>query len=423
MRNTRKWMLAVPAALTLSGVPILQTASDLNAQTSAEGTFVTGSVISADGSIPQEATVTVNISPTQEELIRQAEAFTGTPLASRPMGVEGIPVKKDGSFSVSSADITTTPTSSGVHDVTVIAMDPQGGVSTHVTSMRWDATTKELTAVPMSDPREGNASVNEETGEVTRTPEATAAAAAAKAPAPGTARISGAADRDHALHLDMRLDGVKPQRTTPGDARTNAAGCGLELTSTWREPAIMGEVWSTAYGHETTVSLKSGSSSETEIAVKVGDAWKGGGTVNRELTSTFTAAPSEGPQQKLMKTWWTYGRYNYWSCKEGYVITRQVKAINRYGGHWNTKGSLPSAWHCARYQPGDSESIDRNRATRWSNGVDTSGAIGIDLAIRSGHSSTQTVNTAVKRSDTNGLRLCGLNTGPASDPRTWVVRG
>ena len=55
--------------------------------------------------------------------------------------------------------------------------------------------------------------------------------------------------------------------------------------------------------------------------------------------------------------------------------------------------------------------------------MDTSGAIGIDLAIRSGHSATQTLETRVKTTDTDGLRLCGLNTGPAADPRTWVIRG
>lgn len=38
-------------------------------------------------------------------------------------------------------------------------------------------------------------------------------------------------------------------------------------------------------------------------------------------------------------------------------------------------------------------------------------------------SRNQTLETRVKTTDTDGLRLCGLNTGPAADPRTWVIRG
>ena len=108
---------------------------------------------------------------------------------SAPMGVEGVPVSADGSFSVDEAQLTSTPATSGVHDVTVIAVDPSGGVSTHVTSMTWDKSTGTLTPVPMSDPNDGAATFDEETGEITRVEEA------AQAPAAGVARGSAADPR------------------------------------------------------------------------------------------------------------------------------------------------------------------------------------------------------------------------------------
>lgn len=417
MRTTKRLMFAVPAVMAVAGAPFLSGVGNFGIDTTTKDPFVKGTVIGIDGEVPQQTTITVSISPSQEELIKQAEEFSGTPTMSAPMGVEGVPVSADGSFSVDEAQLTSTPATSGVHDVTVIAVDPSGGVSTHVTSMTWDKSTGTLTPVPMSDPNDGAATFDEETGEITRVEEA------AQAPAAGVARASSTEDAPDTLTLDMQLDGVAPKKVNTTQAGLAGAGCGEQLVSTWDEPAIMGEVWSTTGGHVTEFTLASGSSSETEVAVKAGTGWKGGGTVSRQLTSTFKKSDMQGNKRQLLKTYWKYGKYNYWSCKDGYITSSKVKAIHRQGGAWHTYGSIPAAWKCYPYKAGDSEKIDRNHATRWTNGVDTSGAIGIDLAIRSGHSATQTLETRVKTTDTDGLRLCGLNTGPAADPRTWVIRG
>lgn len=422
MRTTKRLMFAVPAVMAVAGAPFLSGVGNFGIDTTTKDPFVKGTVIGIDGEVPQQTTITVSISPSQEELIKQAEEFSGTPTMSAPMGVEGVPVSSDGTFSVDEAQLTSTPATSGVHDVTVIAVDPSGGVSTHVTSMTWDKATGTLTPVPMSDPNEGAATVNEDTGEVTRLDEAVKTSAA-QAPAPGVARVSSTEDVPETLTLAMQLDGVAPKKASSAQASLRGIGCGEQLVSTWDEPAIMGEVWSTTGGHITEFTLASGSSSETEVAVKAGTGWKGGGTVSRQLTSTFKKSDLQGNKRQLLKTYWKYGKYNYWSCKDGYITSSKVKAIHRQGGAWHTYGSIPAAWKCYPYKAGDSEKIDRNHATRWTNGVDTSGAIGIDLAIRSGHSATQTLETRVKTTDTDGLRLCGLNTGPAADPRTWVIRG
>ncbi|WP_141494988.1 hypothetical protein [Kytococcus schroeteri] len=422
MRSARHLMFAVPAVAALAGSPFLQGLGPTGAVAATDDAFVKGTVIGIDGEVPRHTTITVNISPSQDELVKQANEFSGAPTFSSPMGVEGIPVADDGTFSVTEAQLASTPATTGVHDVTVIAVDPTGGVSTHVSSMAWDARTKQLTPVPMSDPTEGTATIDEETGDITRGPE-TGIASAARAPQAGAATAGGSASPDEPLTLQMKLDGVAPKKADPSQPRTSAAGCGVQLVDTWDEPAVMGEVWSTTGGHVTEFTLAGDSSSETEVAVKAGSGWKAGGTVSRRLTSTFKVSDLQGNKRQLLKTWWKYGKYNYWSCRDGYVYSTQVKAIHRQGGGWHTYGSIPAAWHCYRYQPNQSEKLDRNRATNWTNGVDTSDAIGIDLAIRSGYSATQSLETRVKSTDTDGLRLCGLNTGPAADPRTWVIRG
>lgn len=180
---------------------------------------------------------------------------------------------------------------------------------------------------------------------------------------------------------------------------------------------IVGEVYP---GPHATGDFVYKSSAESTLGVGVSatgsmGSWSVGGTSTQSSTIEigYPVVPANG--KKVEQTYFKYGKFAITCVGKGYSITSYESRAYQFAGgsdNYNAAGT-PSWTECTSYIAGTTPKITTHKAITFSNGVNISGAIGIDLSGSTGFTTEAKLAFAFA---TNG-NLCGSNGLPGSAQR------
>lgn len=144
--------------------------------------------------------------------------------------------------------------------------------------------------------------------------------------------------------------------------------------------------------------------------------WSQSGTSVASSTSTTNFPASSSSGSRLMVTQFTFAKVR---CYAGVTPTfyYQVRPTDFYGGATTLSTTTPSATYCAPYEAGTSFSRTTSNAVTYTNGVQISAVIGINLSAQTGFR-TDAKYTA---SFTSARHLCGKNSGPGGSAPSQIV--
>lgn len=251
------------------------------------------------------------------------------------------------------------------------------------------------------------------------------------AAAAGSGRVAAAA-ADGGLRLDLKLAPApaKPAQQPPAQPAATAATAAAapEIPCfTFKQdygPRLVnvGQLSGTAKdGFRATFGYTSSASSSLGIGYSYSGAFgsfsqKGTKTSTSTATVTFPALTAAG--SRVYQTKFTYGRYYGTGCSPSSVFYHTVRSTGFAGGASSVSTGTPAASYCTRYAAGSSFTKTSTTATSRSTGVDTSGAIGIDMESQTGYSSEAKISVSFS----SARNLCGASGYPGNSPGRIVVK-
>ena len=166
------------------------------------------------------------------------------------------------------------------------------------------------------------------------------------------------------------------------------------------------------------LSYSEGASSSLGVAVSVGNGFTQSGKTSKSSTSTQGFPKVKGAVDRAYFTYFTYEAYQH-HCVEvqrGQVIdewsVRIYKPKSYDGGDKITKTSTIKAGNCIPEHKGGHFLKEKTRATEFSTGAKTSGAIGINLSADTGYSTDTKIDVWFPKT---GHLLCGLHAMPGGN--------
>lgn len=368
--------------------------------------------------------VSMYVWPAESELAKMSE---GDSLAVASVGTAT--TRSDGSFALVEGAPDPRTKAPGVYDVTVIAHDASGVVSTVETSMERTAD-RELKAIPGL--HGGPAAENATVPRPAATAGPLASVSAPRAETNPAVRLTAAG----VPHLQMRTSGHAPSAslrttdtvstmTTQQDSGVDTMACSTGITRKLMSKhtnrlTAAGSIHATTNGHRTRFLLSNGSSATLGTAVKYGSSWSASGTVSRELQSETRWGERTGAVHRILQTRYTVGHYKVTVGEYGACSTYYKKTpIVHEGGAESSAGSNPTATYCRNYEKGGGMTLVKNKATNWTNGLSMASIIGFDVSSRSGYSTSEKLDVDITAT---GRKICGTNAYPADHPSRVVVK-
>lgn len=183
---------------------------------------------------------------------------------------------------------------------------------------------------------------------------------------------------------------------------------------------LVGAAYLATSGVTAQFTYLSGASSSLGVGFSLSGAygtWSASGTSSKSSTATITFPSFTGSgQYRYFDTKFQYGKYNGKCAPEPEWQTR----VHSFSGGSNTRvpSSAPSATYCVPFVAGSSFEKTSSSATTWSNGMDMSPAIGIDLSTRTGYSTS----AKMKFTFSSTRNLCGTSGYPGGTPGQMVAK-
>ena len=185
---------------------------------------------------------------------------------------------------------------------------------------------------------------------------------------------------------------------------------------------IVGRSYTTATGAWQQLTISSGTSSELGVGISASGAYGSFSSAGTESKSSSTSV--QFPQLSgwyQYYGWFTYGKYSKWCYpvydpSKKYVYQYAVRPVTggMNGAAYVSLGSAPAANYCTRFDPGAKSTMSSTTARTFSNGVELSDAIGIDLSSRTGYTASQTLVS--KNSSSSRKDICGVDSPIADVP-------
>lgn len=213
---------------------------------------------------------------------------------------------------------------------------------------------------------------------------------------------------DPATTAQRRVTSVVPVRRA----------CAVKLLKSYKPRwTLVGQHYSTT--RDVTSNFVYSLGADSELGVGVSSTGKFGsfhasGTTTKSSSGTVTFKPVKGATSAYRLTKFKYGKFLIVCVGAFGIITRHYEArATRWVSGAKTLFSGPiKARFCTTFEKGSKFAKRNTRAVRWTNGVDISGAIGIDLSARTGYSRDAVVRFAFHRKH----HLCGSGDFPGGHP-------
>ncbi len=223
--------------------------------------------------------------------------------------------------------------------------------------------------------------------------------------------------------LDLRPVG---QLSKDQSARAEATAPPMEKACTYRlleqlapRTVIVGSSYVQTSGVTADFQFSTGASSALGVAVKSPGSvsYKASGESSVSSSSTIDF-PSVGANRKrIHRTKFVYGRYRV-DCGSILGPSTQIRPMRLAGGDYSyTPTNTLASTKCVSYS-GGTHTNERSAAITWTNGVDISSLISIDLSSRTGYSTA----AKAKYTFSASRKLCGTHDYPGGTPRTLFAK-
>ncbi len=210
-------------------------------------------------------------------------------------------------------------------------------------------------------------------------------------------------------------------------ARVRAAtslSCSASLTRRYKPRwGLVGQHYSRTGGVRSAFVYTSGAESQLGVGVSASGKYgtfHAGGTNSKSSSGSITFPPVRGAQSAYRLTKFAYGKYLVLCFGLMGTVTKhyEVRATTWAGGSQTRYPGPIRARHCVPFEAGSTFAKRDTRAVRWTNGMDVSAAIGIDLSLRTGYSQ----EALVRFHFVHAHRLCGSGDYPGGRPYQLEVR-
>lgn len=247
--------------------------------------------------------------------------------------------------------------------------------------------------------------------------------------APGLDASSGSRSERAQAVAAMEIPEDAARTTLPEGASDVAAvekSCSTTLQKTWDVWDLVGQVYHGVGGVPTTFTYSDSSYSELGVAVSASGeygSFKAEGTQGQSSTGEVGYPEVTGDNDKYFYTKFRYGKfYQYCVTVSGYITRKYwVEPTKWIGGSDEaTPASLPSTpqANCVDFLRGSTFTKNTTKSVTWTNGLNISNHIGLDLSTRTGYSS----NAKVFFDFNESRNLCGTGDVPGGTPYQLVVR-
>lgn len=197
--------------------------------------------------------------------------------------------------------------------------------------------------------------------------------------------------------------GATPMTQICGETKTKNLGT---------RRVIVGATYATARSTTGKFTYKAGASSSLGVAYSASGrsgTWSKAGSTSRSSTAGVSFGSRTGGN--AYSTYFTYGQYAQWcrplGSSKNNVYNHVVKANGYAGGSHVKKAPVPSARYCTPLSRRDTVTRKTTTSNTWSNAVNFSGPLGVNLTAKTGWSSSASMSYTNNSSSTK--RICGTN--------------
>jgi hypothetical protein len=197
--------------------------------------------------------------------------------------------------------------------------------------------------------------------------------------------------------------GAAPMTQVCGETKTKNLGT---------RRVLVGATYAMAGSTTGRFTYKAGASSSLGVAYSAsgrGGTWSRAGTTSRSSTAGVSFGSRTGGN--AYSTYFTYGQYAQWcrplGSSKNNVYNHVVKANGYAGGSHVKKAPVPSAKYCTPLSRRDTVTRKTTTSNTWSNAVNFSGPLGVNLTAKTGWSSSASMSYT--NNSSSNKRICGTH--------------
>jgi len=197
--------------------------------------------------------------------------------------------------------------------------------------------------------------------------------------------------------------GAAPMTQVCGETKTKNLGT---------RRVLVGATYAMAGSTTGKFTYKAGASSSLGVAYSAsgrGGTWSRAGTTSRSSTAGVSFGSRTGGN--AYSTYFTYGQYAQWcrplGSSKNNVYNHVVKANGYAGGSYVKKAPVPSAKYCTPLSRRDTVTRKTTTSNTWSNAVNFSGPLGVNLTAKTGWSSSASMSYT--NNSSSNKRICGTH--------------
>jgi len=197
--------------------------------------------------------------------------------------------------------------------------------------------------------------------------------------------------------------GAAPMTQVCGETKTKNLGT---------RRVLVGATYAMAGSTTGRFTYKAGASSSLGVAYSAsgrGGTWSRAGTTSRSSTAGVSFGSRTGGN--AYSTYFTYGQYAQWcrplGSSKNNVYNHVVKANGYAGGSYVKKAPVPSAKYCTPLSRRDTVTRKTTTSNTWSNAVNFSGPLGVNLTAKTGWSSSASMSYT--NNSSSNKRICGTH--------------